>query len=204
MHGKVFAVGHGVYWAVLCEKSLEAAHYRYKPVPSAAVQSRASERCWFCLCKSISKKGEKICCAAAAGRNEWENVEWNNSADAKISAEGGGGGAPDTEAEVPCSLCDTYSRLSPCSPWAPHGTDVHTESHGGAHRGAGECNPLKAHRGEDSVTNLQLLERSPWWSKRSERATTHGGPMLELAVLEGWPPCYSPIKEQLLKKCSLW
>ncbi|GAB0178069.1 epimerase family protein SDR39U1 [Grus japonensis] len=41
------------------------------------------------------KNRESFC----SRREEWEDVR--NSADTKVSADGGGGGAPDTRAEVP-------------------------------------------------------------------------------------------------------
>jgi len=46
--------------------------------------------------------------------------ERNNSADTKLSEEGGGEGAPGTRAEVPLQPVDnTNLRQSPCSPWGP-------------------------------------------------------------------------------------
>ena len=52
------------------------------------------------------RKGKSYCAAAiAAGErreNMWERIcERNNSADTKVSEEGGGGGAPETGAEIP-------------------------------------------------------------------------------------------------------
>jgi len=69
--------------------------------------------------------------------------ERNNSADTKVSEEGGGGGARDSGAEtLPLQLMmkTIVSRLSPCSPWRSMVEQVSTCSPWkGPHAGAGGC-----------------------------------------------------------------
>lgn len=72
---------------------------------------------WCCLplCEIIFKKG-KICCATAAGREEWKNTERNSPADTKVDAEGGGGSSRGAGAKVPLWHVEMLM-MSPSSPW---------------------------------------------------------------------------------------
>jgi len=66
---------------------------------------------------SSQKKGERIC-------------ERNNSADTKVSAEGGGGGAPGASAEIPLQpmVKTTVRQAVPLQPMEVHGeADLHLQ-----------------------------------------------------------------------------
>ncbi|GAB0183796.1 acid sphingomyelinase-like phosphodiesterase 3b [Grus japonensis] len=69
--------------------------------------------------------------------------ERNNSADTKVSEEGGGGGAPGSGAEIPLQpLEKTMVRQAvPLQPVdVDGGADIHSPAaHGGPHTGAGGC-----------------------------------------------------------------
>ncbi|GAB0183220.1 hypothetical protein GRJ2_000787300 [Grus japonensis] len=114
-----FGSGKG-YRGGFCEKLLEAS-----PVPdranasrlqdgSAPGQGQANQR----LCDNIFKKENKRVKENFCSRRE-EREDVRNSADTKVSAEGGGGGAPDTRAEIPLQpMVKTMVRQAvPCSPW---------------------------------------------------------------------------------------
>ncbi|CAM9274818.1 unnamed protein product [Bubo scandiacus] len=74
------------------------------------------------------KRGVRIC-------------ERNNSADTKVSEEGGGGGAPGTRAEIPLQpvVKTTVRQAVPLHPWRLTVEQNPPAAHGGPHTGAGGC-----------------------------------------------------------------
>jgi len=100
LHGKVL-VARG-YRGGFCEKLLEASPMSDRANASrlqdgpAAGQGQANQRWWQRLCDNIFKKKKiKSIRALFAARERSDN-----SADTKVSEEGGGGGAPGTRAEI--------------------------------------------------------------------------------------------------------
>ncbi|KAK4810940.1 hypothetical protein QYF61_013348 [Mycteria americana] len=80
--------------------------------------------------------------------SSWERgvriCERNNSADTKVSEEGGGGGAPGTGAEIPLQhvVKTMVKQVVPLQPMEVHsGADIHTAACGGPHARAGGYAP---------------------------------------------------------------
>ncbi|GAB0186353.1 acid sphingomyelinase-like phosphodiesterase 3b [Grus japonensis] len=83
------------------------------------------------------KRGKKTCATATAAR---EKSEKNNSADTKISAEGGAGGSPGTGAEIPLQRLDktVVRQAVPLQPMEVNdGADIDAGTGGGPHARAG-------------------------------------------------------------------
>ncbi|GAB0209984.1 acid sphingomyelinase-like phosphodiesterase 3b [Grus japonensis] len=81
------------------------------------------------LHNSSQKRGVRIC-------------ERNNSADTKVSEEGGGGGAPGTRAKIPLQpmVKTMVKQAVPLQPMEVNsGADIHPAACGGPHTGAGGC-----------------------------------------------------------------
>ncbi|GAB0181749.1 hypothetical protein GRJ2_000640200 [Grus japonensis] len=108
------------YRGGFCEKLLEASPVsdganasRLQDGPAAG-QGQANQR----LCDNIFKKENKGVEGSFCNQRE-EREDVRNSADTKVSEEGGGGGAPDTRAKIPLQpVVKTMVRQAvPCSPW---------------------------------------------------------------------------------------
>ncbi|GAB0209804.1 mitochondrial enolase superfamily member 1 [Grus japonensis] len=114
-----FGSGRG-YRGGFCEKLLEAspvsdgANASRLQDGSAPGQGQANQR----LCDNIFKKENKGVKGSFCNQRE-EREDVRNSADTKVSEEGGGGGAPDTRAKIPLQpVVKTMVRQAvPCSPW---------------------------------------------------------------------------------------
>ncbi|GAB0208611.1 hypothetical protein GRJ2_003326800 [Grus japonensis] len=114
-----FGSGRG-YRGGFCEKLLEAspvsdgANASRLQDGSAPGQGQANQR----LCDNIFKKENKGVKESFCNQRE-EREDVRNSADTKVSEEGGGGGAPDTRAKIPLQpVVKTMVRQAvPCSPW---------------------------------------------------------------------------------------
>ncbi|GAB0190274.1 hypothetical protein GRJ2_001492700 [Grus japonensis] len=114
-----FGSGRG-YRGGFCEKLLEAspvsdgANASRLQDGSAPGQGQANQR----LCDNIFKKENKGVKGSLCNQRE-EREDVRNSADTKVSEEGGGGGAPDTRAKIPLQpVVKTMVRQAvPCSPW---------------------------------------------------------------------------------------
>ncbi|GAB0179368.1 hypothetical protein GRJ2_000402100 [Grus japonensis] len=114
-----FGSGRG-YRGGFCEKLLEAspvsdgANASRLQDGSAPGQGQANQR----LCDNIFKKENKRVKRSFCNQRE-EREDVRNSADTKVSEEGGGGGAPDTRAKIPLQpMVKTMVRQAvPCSPW---------------------------------------------------------------------------------------
>ncbi|GAB0182875.1 hypothetical protein GRJ2_000752800 [Grus japonensis] len=108
------------YRGGFCEKLLEAspvsdgANASRLQDGSAPGQGQANQR----LCDNIFKKENKGVKGSFCNQRE-EREDVRNSADTKVSEEGGGGGAPDTRAKIPLQpVVKTMVRQAvPCSPW---------------------------------------------------------------------------------------
>ena len=106
---------------------------------------------WLPLITSLSSRlGFKI---LQQGYKTLHNSSWerglriserNSSSDIKISEEGGGGGSPDTGAEVPLQpvVRTMVKQVVPLQSTNVHsGVDTHPAACGGPHAGAGGCAP---------------------------------------------------------------
>ncbi|GAB0208288.1 hypothetical protein GRJ2_003294500 [Grus japonensis] len=115
-----FGSGRG-YRGGFCEKLLEAspvsdrANASRLQDGSAPGQGQANQR----LCDNIFKKENKRVKKKSFCNRREEREDVRNSADTKVSEEGGGGGAPDTRAKIPLQpVVKTMVRQAvPCSPW---------------------------------------------------------------------------------------
>ncbi|KAK4818202.1 hypothetical protein QYF61_008586 [Mycteria americana] len=159
-------------------------------------------------------KGLKMFCNSSweRGVRIWER---NNSADTKVSEEGGGGGAPGTGAEIPLQPVEKtmVKQVAPLQSMEVHdGADIHSEVHGGPPARADGCVLKEAvtwWRACARAGSWQELwpcgERSPCWSRFSGRTCdTMEDSCWNSLFLKDCIPWKGPTLEQLMKNCSLW
>ncbi|GAB0178358.1 zinc finger and BTB domain-containing protein 5 [Grus japonensis] len=162
------------------------------PLPKAGPISQAGgASAIMCL-----RKRKSHCAAAVRERSE-KKCERNNSADTKVSEEGGGEGAPGARAEIPLQPMEkTMVRQAVTQqPMEDHArVDIHLqpvedpmpEQVACPNR---SCSPWRAHAREGSWQDLWFVERSLCWSS---------------LFLKDCTPGKGPTLEQFLKNCSLW
>jgi len=138
--------------------------------------------------------------------------ETNNSADTKVSKEGGGRGVPGTGAEISLQpvVKTMVTQVVPLQSMEAHGgADVHTAACGGHPTGAGgralnesaACGALQA--GAGFWQELQPMERSPLRSRFSASTCDPvGDPTLEQSVPEGLHPMERTMLEKFLKNTA--
>jgi len=135
-------------------------------------------------------------------------------ADTKVSAEGGGGGASGTGAEIPLQPLEKImvSQVVPLQSMDVHGgADLHRQPmERGCHAGAGRCSkeavtPWGAHAGPSSCQDRWTHgERSPRWSRLAGRACDPmGDPCWSSLLLKDCTPWEGPTLEQFVENCLL-
>ena len=161
-------------------------HVRAEPAPAASKGTRrwpepsqqANKWCCLHLSESIFKKGKRTATPQQLGECGMRSSP---------AAPKGSGGAPGTQQQFPCGLWrgPWWSRLSPCSPWVPHGADLHAAACGGSPGGAGGCGLQEAAaHGEPPQKQAPGRSCSPWRGAHAGAgglggAAAHGGPVLE-------------------------
>ncbi|KAM9591242.1 uncharacterized protein ACIBXB_006115 [Morphnus guianensis] len=134
--------------------------------------------------QQLEERGVRIC-------------ERNNPADTKVSEEGGGGGAPGAEAEIPLQpVVKTMVRqVVPLQPMEVNGgADIHLQpledpTPEQVDVPDGGCDPI----------------RRPRWSRFSGRTcNTTGDPLWSSPFLKDCTPWKGPMLEQFMKNCSPW
>ena len=97
----------------------------------AVGQGQTSQRQWLCLWDNRFKKGGKTLRNTSSSQKRGVRIsERNNSADTKVSEEGGGGGAPGATAEIPLQpVVKTMVRQAvPLQPMEVNGgADIHLQ-----------------------------------------------------------------------------
>ncbi|GAB0175634.1 hypothetical protein GRJ2_000028600 [Grus japonensis] len=159
------------------------------------------------------RRGKKGLLWQQQSRRGVRRCERNNSADTKVSEEGGAGGAPGAGAEIPLQpLEKTMVRQAvPLQPMEDDGgAEIPPAAHGGPHTRAGGClkeavTPWEAHVGASSWQDLWPHgERSPRWSRFAGRTCDPmGDPCWSSLLLKVYTPWKGPTMEQL-KNCSPW
>jgi len=151
---------------------------------------------------AVRKRGVRLC-------------EKNNSADAKVSEKGGGGGAPGARAEslsLQPVMKTMVRQAVPCSPWRSKVEQISTCSPWkGPHARAGGClkeavTPWGAHAGAGSWQDLRTRgKRSPRQSKFAGRARDpRRDPRWSSLFLKDCAPWEGPTLGQFVKSCSPW
>ena len=196
----------------LCEQSPAAAPCQVRASSSrlqkgpAAGQSRARERRWLCLWESRAKEGNKL-----LRHSSWERGVRTSPAGTQGSAAGGQEGLQAPQHKFPCGPWrgPWWSRPSPCSPWVPHGADLHAAAMEEPPWSRwmwpeGGCGPWEPPQEQAPGQSCSPWRGAPAGAGGLAGAAARGGAMLEQFGPEGWAPWYGPIWEQFWKSCSLW
>ncbi|KAK4829029.1 hypothetical protein QYF61_001804 [Mycteria americana] len=160
------------------------------------------------------RRGKKLLCNSSQERGV-RVFERNNSADTKVSEEGGGGGAPGTGAEIPLQpVVKTMVRQAvPLQPMDLHsGADIHLQPVEDpmpekVDASEADCDPMESPCWSRLLAGPVTLwrERSPLWSRFAGRTCDPvGDPRWSSLLLKDCTPWKGPMLEQFVKNCSLW